>query len=242
MRFAMCFGLTRVDPVAYDGWSGDCPGCDVDMLQFSRLCHYAQFDGVYGGVNAAVTTELVHPIFASVCADLAAGDLLVLYNSGHGGQQVDVSGDEVDGKDETLVWWDGELNDDIIGAYLQTIPEDVNVLFVTDTCHSGTNFRGKPQRKTKRRQKSAPVRLERASEEIVCNVLHFGGCDDSRFSYGNAQGGVFTAALIDAANRARKDLTYAEWFKRAARRMPSTQVPTISFWGSHDFRERIMLT
>ena len=29
-RVAVCIGLTSVDPRAYQGWAGDCPGCDVD--------------------------------------------------------------------------------------------------------------------------------------------------------------------------------------------------------------------
>ena len=38
VRRALVAGLTAVDPAAYGGWSGACPGCDVDADLFGLLC------------------------------------------------------------------------------------------------------------------------------------------------------------------------------------------------------------
>ncbi len=225
-RLAICAGLTRVNPLAddYDGWDGECPGCDRDAARFATACHDAGFDGVQVFINEAVSIPFIKPAFNAAANVLKAGDLLVLFNSGHGGQMPDDNGDELDGKDETLCWWDGEVVDDKIGTYLAKLNRGVRVLFVTDTCNSGTNFRGMTRRSAPKH--SSPVHLSaRAIDLLKCDLLHIGGCADGRSSYGDDEGGELTIALLDALARARRPITYREWFDRAASRMPSHQVP-----------------
>lgn len=230
-RLAICLGLTRVDPAAYGGWPGTCPGCDRDAARFATLCHDRGFDGVQVLVNEAAQPRFVKPAFLEASKLLSAGDLLVLYNSGHGGQQYDDSGDEADAQDETLCWWNGEVSDDQIGDYLRKIPAGVRVLFVTDTCNSGTNYRGRGKVK-----RSTPVVVRKAPLSFKGSLLHFGGCEDGRSSYGADDGGVFTDALLDAIGHARRPLTYQEWFSRARERMPGYQNPVFSFWGPDSFK------
>ena len=72
-----------------------------------------------------------------------AGDHLYVHYSGHGGSVTDTSGDEKDGKDETLVPLDyrkmGQLTDDtIIKELVLAVPEGVMLTVVIDACHSGT--------------------------------------------------------------------------------------------------------
>jgi len=33
VRLALCCGWTQLDPDAYGGWKGECPGCDVEEFQ-----------------------------------------------------------------------------------------------------------------------------------------------------------------------------------------------------------------
>jgi len=240
-RFAICLGLTRLDPAGYDGWDGECPGCDVDAAKFAHLCHDAGFDFVSVGINQAVDHLFVKPAFLEICKRLKPDDLLVLFNSGHGGQQPDKDGDEADGLDETLCWWSGELVDDDIARYLSKIPKGVRTLFITDTCHSGTNFRGRVKY-GKAKKRSRPVAFTESAELLRSSMLHFGGCSDDRYSYGDEDGGVFTQELIRTARASRKPLSYGEWFARAAKRMPKYQTPVIGIWGDDDFRDREMLT
>lgn len=73
------------------------------------------------------------------------GDTLVFYYSGHGSFITDVSGDELDGKDEVLVPIDyeneGYISDDMLFDYLlKPLSSGVNVFLMTDCCHSGTLF------------------------------------------------------------------------------------------------------
>lgn len=237
-RLAICLGLTKLDPGAYGGWPGDCPGCDRDAARFATLCHDVGFDGVAVLINEAASIPFIKPAFLAAAASLADGDLLVLYCSGHGGQQYDISGDEDDRMDETLCWWGGEVGDDAIAAYLRKLASGVRVLFVTDTCNSGSNFRSQ-----RRAKQSTPMKVVRKPRGFKGSLLHFGGCEDGRSSYGTDQGGIFTIALLDALSRARKPLSYREWFRRARARMLIThQEPVLSEWGSESFSTEEVLT
>lgn len=73
------------------------------------------------------------------------GDTLVFHYSGHGSQVADVSGDEIDGKDETICPHDfaakGMIKDDnLLGAF-RSLPPGVNLDVILDSCHSGTGTR-----------------------------------------------------------------------------------------------------
>ena len=235
-RFALCLGATHLDPAGHEGWDGVCPGCDVDVERLARLCLDRGFDGVFNFFDAAVDHPFVRAVFLSICNRLAAGDLLVLFFSGHGGQQRDRNGDEDDGLDETMCWWSGELLDDTIAEYLRMIPEGVRVLFISDSCNSGTSHRGRPARD------SRPIVLTQSSQALQASMIHFGGCSDGRYSYGDQNGGEFTTQLIRVARRARRPISYREWFRRAAGRMPKYQTPSMALWGQEDFSDMEILT
>lgn len=75
--------------------------------------------------------------------DCQAGDSLVFHFSGHGSQQLDVNGDEMDGFDETLCPSDYETNgvivdDEINAIMVRPIDEGVTLHAIIDACHSGT--------------------------------------------------------------------------------------------------------
>lgn len=72
-----------------------------------------------------------------------AGDSLVFHFSGHGSQQRDTRGEELDGMNETLcpvdfstagMITDDEINDTIV----KPLPHGVRLHAVIDACHSGT--------------------------------------------------------------------------------------------------------
>lgn len=73
------------------------------------------------------------------------GDTLVFHYSGHGSQVADVSGDEVDMKDETICPHDfaaaGMIRDDDLRAVFTNLPPGVNLDVLLDSCHSGSGTR-----------------------------------------------------------------------------------------------------
>nr|ANB41191.1 metacaspase 1 [Hevea brasiliensis] len=71
------------------------------------------------------------------------GDSLVFHFSGHGSQQRNYSGDEVDGYDETLCPTDFEtqgmiVDDEINATIVRPLPRGVKLHAIIDACHSGT--------------------------------------------------------------------------------------------------------
>lgn len=71
------------------------------------------------------------------------GDSLLFHYSGHGSQQRNYSGEEVDGHDETLCPLDFEtqgmiVDDEINAAIVRPLPHGVKLHAIIDACHSGT--------------------------------------------------------------------------------------------------------
>ncbi|KAI3783558.1 hypothetical protein L1987_42642 [Smallanthus sonchifolius] len=72
-----------------------------------------------------------------------SGDSLVFHFSGHGSQQRNYTGDEIDGYDETLCPLDFEtqgmiVDDEINATIVKPIPHGVKLHAIIDACHSGT--------------------------------------------------------------------------------------------------------
>ena len=87
--------------------------------------------------------------------EVAVGDEVLLYFSGHGSQQIDGSGDELDGLDEVFLPADVGAAADRFGQIPRALADDrfgrsarrlreagANVWLVFDCCHSGTMARG----------------------------------------------------------------------------------------------------
>lgn len=71
------------------------------------------------------------------------GDSLVFHFSGHGSQQRNYNGDEVDGFDETLCPLDFEtqgmiVDDEINATIVRPLPQGAKLHAIIDACHSGT--------------------------------------------------------------------------------------------------------
>lgn len=86
--------------------------------------------------------------------------LYVLCHSGHGGQVMDVTGDEEDQLDETWCLYDGQLIDDELYLELSKFAEGVRILVLSDSCHSGTMTRAGP-----------PPSVEPAGKPVVYRQL-----------------------------------------------------------------------
>lgn len=220
---AVVSGLTAVDASAYGGWAGACPGSDLDANRFAALA--ASF-----GMPAQVlrNPQATRFRFISACAASAAAlkqfagrsPLLLIYYSGHGGQVPDVTGDEEDGADETLCLWDGQLADDLLWEALCRVPEGVRVAFITDSCNSASNYRA-----PKDWAAAMGARASRAPGKLKCAFFHIGGCGDGESSYGGADGGEATNALLAAL---RPGVLWEEWAAEAQKLMPRGQKLTWS--------------
>lgn len=72
-----------------------------------------------------------------------SGDSLIFHYSGHGSQQIDYSGEEPDGYNETLCPVDFEtqgmiVDNQINDIIVKPLPHGVRLHAIIDACHSGT--------------------------------------------------------------------------------------------------------
>lgn len=223
---AACAGLIRVNPAAYRGWSGACPGADIDAWAIQTLMHSYDYPAL-AIYNQQATAAGVIAAADQALGRLAPGGLLLLSISGHGTRTADYNGDEPTGYDSQLCLYDGTLTDDTIWILLGRIRAkrpDVRILMISDTCHSGSVYRSHRPLSL-----AARIRAESAGAPEP-DLLHFAGASDTSYAYGSSQGGVFTTALIDAFD---PSLTYLEWFNAARKRVPSKQTPTIEWTGTY---------
>jgi hypothetical protein len=225
---SVCVGLTAVDPRAYDGWAGDCPGCDLDARMLHARCLAAGAQGKLL-LNEQATRENVEQTILRAGLGLRRGDLLILAISGHGGQVKDLNGDEADGLDETLCLWDGQMLDDHFLDILFKLPPGLRVLLISDQCHAEGNFRAFVRYAKKivtlgalgQKPRARPL-VRKAAAGWDGALIQFAGCREDSYSYGGAAGGKWTRALDRAFAQAT---TLRQWFDLAKRATDERQQP-----------------
>jgi hypothetical protein len=104
---------------------------DVLVLKNDEATHQGILDGIRSHLGQSKT-----------------GDIALIHYSGHGSQMKDVDGDEVDGMDETIVPHDSrqggifDISDDQINDLMSELSEKTeNLVFILDSCHSGSAAR-----------------------------------------------------------------------------------------------------
>jgi hypothetical protein len=137
---ALAIGLNSVDPVHYQGWSGDLEACEADAKDMAAIATARGFQ-VTTLLTAQATRENVLKAIDAAAARLNAGDIFMLSNSSHGGQLPDLNGDEPDQMDETICLFDSELVDDELYMELGKFRAGVRVIVFSDSCHSGSMTR-----------------------------------------------------------------------------------------------------
>jgi metacaspase-1 len=137
-------GLNSVNPKAYEGWSGPLAACEFDANDMAAIAT-SQGIAVKKLLSKNATRKTVLDLLRAAAKALKKGDLFLLTYSGHGGQVADASGDEDDKQDETWCLFDGQLIDDELYFELSKFAAGVRVLVLSDSCHSGTVTRARPE-------------------------------------------------------------------------------------------------
>lgn len=137
---------------------------------------------------------------------LNAKDDFIFYYTGHGFHVKDVSRDEVDGEDETLVLSDGLENrlflDDALFGYLNAIKAKKMILL--DSCHSGTAFKAfgkKPKPKTITASQVSSVMKTKSFRPQQSKIgageyIVFAAAKDKEESLDTSDGGLFTNSFL----------------------------------------------
>jgi len=228
-KTALLFGIND-----YPGIQNDLAGCvnDVKDVEFKVKALWPEFVTKLF-LNFQVTrnrflTELKTAVHALIPH---SNDVLLVWNSSHGTQVYDISGDESDGYDEALYLYDGPVLDDEINEILQDIPEGVTVILCFDTCFSGTVTKAiDTNRKVKFYQMpGVPIRKnikKRFAENFDGNWIVYSGCSENEYSYDayfdDKPNGAFTYYALKTIERG---IDYWKWFMDIRTYLPNKNHP-----------------
>jgi hypothetical protein len=232
---ALLVGLKQVDPGSYGGWTGEagCWGCenDVDNIEdILRPLGY-KFDILK---TKKATAENILSALQSAAAQLVDGDIFVFYFSGHGGQQPDQNGDELDGKDETLVAYNRQISDDELDEIWLMMKPGVRIVMLSDSCNSGTNYRNKGL--FDQPTSFIPVAKKAVKRDMNAQLIHFGGCRDGLSSAGYQEGGAFTIAVCKSWQNGAFQGSYSDFYQLISQKVQedsqNSQQPQYNEYGS----------
>jgi len=250
-KLALCIGINN-----YPGTDSDLSGCLNDANDWGAALKARGFT-VTKLIDAAATGKAMRQRIASVIETASAGDLVVVQYSGHGSFVPDDNGDEPDGTDECLCPYDikskGPITDDELAELFAARTSGVRVVFLADSCHSGTVSRFAPiTTPPTTKGRSSPVRKVRflppgvflsARESSRLGVrsrrpasppgrhhgLLMSGCQDTEYSYDawfkGRPNGAFTFVALRELARLAASAKYKDWYAAVRKVLPSQQYP-----------------
>ncbi|HEX8736647.1 MAG TPA: caspase family protein [Pyrinomonadaceae bacterium] len=136
-----------------DEWTNLNTDLDLELLQ-KVLLEKFKFapEDIVVLKNEKATKDGILSAWRDIAAQTGKGDVVFVHFSGHGDSIIDDNGDEIDGKDESLIPYDyvskkdfsKNIRDDEIGKILDELKEKqpANVTVSIDSCYSGTATRG----------------------------------------------------------------------------------------------------
>ena len=206
---ALLVGLKKVDPNAleYSGL-GDperrdgIRGSELDANNMERLLLDHGEYVIHKLLTEKATSKSILETIDFAASTLNDGDLFFFFFSGHGDQIQDENGDEADHLDEALVAYDRRIIDDELPPRWARFRPGVRILMISDTCHSGTIFRGQAPR-------ADGLALE-APLQIKASLIHMAATRDSTDTLGDPKGSAFTNALLKVWNNGSFQGDYEE--------------------------------
>ncbi|MFJ7163285.1 caspase family protein [Bacillus safensis] len=254
--FSLHIGLNSVDPQHYSGWSGDLVACEADAEDMELIAKSLHYDSTSKLLTNNATIDNVINEIKKAASSLESGDIFFLTYSGHGGRIPDQQNDEADGFDETWCLYDGQLLDDELHSFWHLFKEDVRVIVLSDSCHSGTitraryyglndlsnidlvnnityrfmplgiRYRTFEKNRNSFNEKKNKIN-ERNLNEVKCAVKLLSGCQDNQLSADGAFNGLFTSTLLSVWKSGAFEGNYQQFHKKIVELMPPDQTPNL---------------
>lgn len=247
---ALCIGIND-----YPGVENDLSGCLNDVTDWQQALKSRGFQ-VTTLLNKKATKAAMKAAITKLVSDARDGDTCVLQYSGHGSYVPDESGDETDGVDEVLcpcdIGADIFLTDDELYEIFDRQKPGVKLIFLSDSCHSGTISRmmrnvDVPKKTPKARLlppaaflKGERLRLAvalsrtRSTRSRPHRALLISGCQDIQTSadawFNDRPNGAFTYYALKALSDLPANATYKAWHTAIRKYLPNRsydQVPKL---------------
>ena len=244
---------------AKTGWSAISSVNDVPLIQQALATQgFAEDDIVVLTDEQATKTGIIRAM-TELQATAEEGDIVVIHYSGHGQQIFDDNSDEIDGKDESIVPYDAfakythnyagqnHIRDDelgnIIANFRNKLGKDGQLLFIMDSCHSGSTTRGAkarggqatfappnwtPQEADKTKGSGLIERTQVTSEAAPFVMISGASADELNYEYQGC--GSLSYAFSKAMTDLGSDFTFRQLFSSIAANMnviSPKQTPTI---------------
>jgi hypothetical protein len=183
----------------------------------------------------------------NLLANAKSGDLLFLYYSGHGSYTFDTNKDETDGRDEMLFSLDlkGIIDDEIKAVIKTNLKNDVTLVAMFDSCHSGTMLDLKYNYLDSNNYDKYTENVK--VSECQGNVIMISGCMDSQTSdeavIDNKNQGAVTWSFIDCIKKT-PNCSWRELLKQMRNLLKSkgfTQIPQLSTDSFYDIDSKVFI-
>ena len=242
------------------GWGAISSVKDVPLIKQTLLNQDFKEKNIVTLIDGEATKVGILLAFNKVKALLKKGDILVVHYSGHGQQIFDDNGDEIDDKDEAIIPYDamvsyshnykGEkhIRDDelsnIITSFRNILGKEGQLLFLLDSCHSGSSARGGRARgsktvfapnnwkASKNEENSGSDMFEKATiSDAAAPYVLISGASANELNYEHPEGfGALSYAFSEAMNELGEGFSYRQLYSKIAVKMnvfSPNQTPTI---------------
>lgn len=265
MKYALCIGINN-----YPGTGSDLAGCinDANDWKAALIARGFQTETLF---DKKATRKNMLATMQAVIGKAKYKDSVIITYSGHGTFIPDENGDEPDGTDECLVPHDidtaGPITDDELYELFSSKAFGVKLVFLSDSCHSGTvarfapittppTIKGRkaPQRKVRFLPPSVFLSKKEVSKLGISRALRkssppgryggllMSGCLDAEYSYdawfNGRPNGAFTFVALRALKSLKPTGTYRDWYTAIRKALPSQQYPqTPNLYGSSTMKK-----
>jgi hypothetical protein len=240
-RLALCIGINE-----YPDRNSRLRFCVNDVKWWGNLLKNKFGFAVYKLLDGQATRGKIRRAIRGLVHKAKIGDTVVIQYSGHGTKVRDRNGDEPDKYDEALYVWgrterSSILTDDEIRKDLSGLTVGAQLIFISDSCHSGTITRalnnGVNVDPTYCRPRYRPVADSPSAGRVRRRLMHpekdmthllLTGCKASEYSYetqfGNEGNGAMTRQAVKIL-RAEQDLTWLRFHRKLRKVLPNAQLP-----------------
>ncbi|MEM6516725.1 MAG: caspase family protein [Bacteroidota bacterium] len=268
LALAERFGLIIAigDYPSKTGWSSISSVNDIPLIKNTLLTQNFKEEHIFVLKNEQATRGGILKAIENLQSLIKPGDVVVIHYSGHGQQIFDDNGDEIDDKDEAIVPYDalvrytsnykGEnhIRDDelanIIANFRNSLGMEGQLLFLLDSCHSGSSTRGgkarggeatfaPPNWKSNSKKNTLGSGLAESikvkSDAAPFVMLSGASADELNYEYEGY--GSLSFAFSKAMNELGSDFTYRKLFASISSNMnviSPKQTPTIE--GDADYK------